>query len=61
MKKMVKEEVSAEGLNDPIRVPIDYDDIPREEGACKQFGMHFSATFLKRLRVIRRDPKSFCF
>ena len=40
---------------------IDYDDIPREEGECTQFGMHFGATFMKRLRVIRRDPKSFCF
>ena len=39
---------------------IDFDRIPREEG-CITFFIHFKATFLKRLRVIKRDLKSFIF
>lgn len=40
---------------------INYDEIPRYDNACVQFFIHFKATFLKRLRVIRRDLKSFIF
>jgi ATP-binding cassette subfamily A (ABC1) protein 3 len=40
---------------------FDFDRIPREEGDCYRFLLHFKATFLKRLRVIRRDLKSFLF
>lgn len=40
---------------------VDFDRIEREEGECYKFFIHFKATFLKRLRVIRRDMKSFLF
>lgn len=44
-----------------ITSTFDFDRIPREEGSCSRFFLHFKATFLKRLRVIRRDMKSFLF
>jgi hypothetical protein len=40
---------------------FDFDRIPREDGECYRFTIHFKATFLKRLRVIFRDLKSFVF
>ena len=40
---------------------VDLDRIPREQGGCYKFFLHFKATFVKRLRVIRRDLKSFVF
>ena len=39
----------------------DFDHIPRHESSCYRFCLHFKATFLKRLRIIRRDFKSFLF
>jgi ATP-binding cassette, subfamily A (ABC1), member 3 len=53
-----REEHEREPLDDP---KLDFDHIPREEGGCHRFLIHFKATFLKRLRVIRRDLKSFVF
>jgi len=40
---------------------FDFDRIPREDGDCYRFLIHFKAIFLKRLRVIIRDLKSFLF
>ena len=33
----------------------------REDGLCERFWSHLGATILKRLRVIKRDIKSFAF
>lgn len=33
----------------------------REDGACERFISHLLATILKRVRVIKRDIKSFLF
>jgi ATP-binding cassette, subfamily A (ABC1), member 3 len=42
-------------------VDFDFEYIPREEGCSNIFFLHFKATFLKRLRVLRRDAKSYTF
>ena len=35
--------------------------LDREDGVCQRFFSHLKATILKRLRVIKRDLKSFLF
>ena len=42
-------------------IPEDIEDWEREDGLCERFVSHLLATILKRIRVIKRDLKSFLF
>jgi ATP-binding cassette, subfamily A (ABC1), member 3 len=58
--KMTKMSIFERGKSNTL-VDFDFEYIPREEGCCNIFYLHFRATFIKRLIMLKRDVKTYTF